>query len=96
LKLLLDQGFDYDGQSKLWSWGRFVTKNLTEPGLVQNLGSRDISQHGPVSYMSDGITGMAVVCEYTSGPVDICTFCQMPSYEKRSTHYSALAKVYFL
>jgi len=26
--------------------------------------------------MSDKITGMAVICEYTLRPVDICNFCR--------------------
>ena len=48
--------------------------NVTEKGLVQNLGSRDISQIGPFGDMSDDITGMEVICEYTLRSVDICIF----------------------
>jgi hypothetical protein len=39
-------------------------------------GFRSVSQTWRFGYLSDEITGMEVICEYTPAPVDICSFCR--------------------
>ena len=45
--------------------------------------------------MPDEITGMAVICEYTIRPVDICNFCQPPPLALSCQYSSYLGRRVF-